>query len=58
LQRDLERTLTILEAVQHNMMGADLWDLNPLILANDSGAVMSRRTLNRLMRKEHEATAT
>jgi phenylpropionate dioxygenase-like ring-hydroxylating dioxygenase large terminal subunit len=46
---------TILEAVQCNMKGSDLWDLNPLILANDSGAVMSRRTLRRLMREENEA---
>jgi hypothetical protein len=48
---------------QHEALeGADFWDLRPLILEGDAGAVRARRIMKRLIHaeqtQEHEAPAT
>jgi len=48
-----EEDSAMLEQVQKNMGNRDFWALEPLILANDSGAVLARRTLQRLIRLEN-----
>jgi vanillate O-demethylase monooxygenase subunit len=47
----------MLEDIQRNMNGADFWDLEPLVLSNDSGAILARRTLQRRIRAEAAAPA-
>lgn len=42
----------MLEEVQRNMGDRDFWDLEPLVLSNDSGAILARRVLRRLMQRE------
>jgi vanillate O-demethylase monooxygenase subunit len=44
----------MLEDVQRNMQGAALWELNPVILSNDGGAVLSRRVLARKIQTEQD----
>jgi len=41
-----------LEDVQTNMGEDDFWELKPLILSNDAGAVLARRVLRRLIGQE------
>ncbi|MBG6118503.1 vanillate O-demethylase monooxygenase subunit [Sphingobium sp. JAI105] len=45
----------MLEQIQRNMRGEDLWDLHPAILSSDRGAVLARRTLQRKIRHEQES---
>jgi hypothetical protein len=47
----------MLEEVQRNMGDADFWALEPLVLSNDSGAVLARRVLSSLIRQEREGPA-
>lgn len=47
----------MLEEVQRNMGDRDFWDLEPLVLSNDSGAVLARRVLQRLIRGERAPSA-
>jgi len=47
----------MIEAVQRAMGSAAFWDLKPVILAGDVGAVRARRRLNRLIRAERGETA-
>lgn len=42
----------MVEAVQQRMGGQDLWDLNPILLPNDAGAVRVRRKLASLIKAE------
>lgn len=42
----------MLEDVQRNMGDRDFWDMEPLVLSNDSGAIMARRVLQRLIRQQ------
>jgi vanillate O-demethylase monooxygenase subunit len=45
----------MLEAVQRNMAGADLWSMKPVLLPGDAAAVRARRVLQRLIETErHE----
>ena len=39
------------------MKGAGFWELDPVLLRGDAGAVRARRTLARLIREESEASA-
>jgi vanillate O-demethylase monooxygenase subunit len=39
------------------LAGADFWEMKPLILAGDAGAVRARRTLRNLI-KEEQGSAT
>ncbi|HMO74372.1 MAG TPA: aromatic ring-hydroxylating dioxygenase subunit alpha [Sphingopyxis sp.] len=47
----------MLEEVQRNMGDRDFWDLEPLVLSNDSGAILARRVLQRLIRGERAHSA-
>jgi len=47
----------VLEEVQRNMGDREFWDLEPLVLSNDGGAVLARRVLQRLIRQERRASA-
>ncbi|MBG6118501.1 vanillate O-demethylase monooxygenase subunit [Sphingobium sp. JAI105] len=47
----------MLEEVQCNMRTEKFWDLAPLILSSDRGAVMARRALERRIRREQETIA-
>ncbi|WP_197277087.1 aromatic ring-hydroxylating dioxygenase subunit alpha [Sphingomonas profundi] len=42
----------MLEDVQANMGGRGFWEMEPLVLSNDSGAILARRVLDRLIRQE------
>jgi vanillate O-demethylase monooxygenase subunit len=42
----------MIEGVVDRMDGADLWDLNPILLATDAGAVRMRRKLTKLIEAE------
>lgn len=44
----------MLEAIQANMGEADLWDLDPILLPADSGAVRARRKLKALLEAESQ----
>jgi len=44
----------MLEDIERNMGGKDLWDLNPIVLSNDGGAVLVRRVLARKIKREQE----
>ncbi|WP_184101670.1 aromatic ring-hydroxylating dioxygenase subunit alpha [Sphingopyxis panaciterrulae] len=48
----------VLEEVQRNMGDSDFWDMEPLILSSDSGAILARRVLQRLIRRERARSAT
>ena len=41
---------------QAMMEGKDFWELGPLVLKGDTGAVMARRRLLQLLREEQSAT--
>lgn len=47
----------MLEAQQRAMKGTDFWAEEPMILAEDAGAVRARRILDRLIREERAAEA-
>lgn len=47
----------IIEAAYANMGGADFWDLRPLILPGDGGAVRARRLLKSMIAREQGAGA-
>jgi phenylpropionate dioxygenase-like ring-hydroxylating dioxygenase large terminal subunit len=47
----------MVEAVQRRMGNADLWDLNPVLLASDAAGVRVRRKLAALIEAEQVATA-
>lgn len=47
----------MVEAVQHRMAGADLWDLNPILLATDNASVRVRRKLTAMIEAEARAAA-
>ena len=42
----------MIEAVQSRMAGADFWDLKPMVLKGDVGAIRARRRLLKLKRQE------
>lgn len=42
----------MLEEVQRNMGDREFWELEPLVLSNDGGAVLARRVLQRMIRNE------
>ena len=44
----------MLEAVQRAMAGQDFWDMRPVILNVDAGAVRARRHLMKLRREQHQ----
>jgi vanillate O-demethylase monooxygenase subunit len=44
----------MLEAVQRNMGGADLWSMKPVLLPGDAAAVRARRVLQRLIEAERK----
>lgn len=46
----------MLEAVQNEMDGAQFWELQPLILNVDAGAVRARRQLMKMRREERRST--
>lgn len=48
----------MLEAQQRAMKGTDFWAEEPMILAEDAGAVRARRLLDRLINEEHRAAAS
>ena len=41
---------------QAMMEGRDFWELGPLVLKGDTGAVMARRKLLQLLREEQSST--
>lgn len=45
----------VLESVQESMGGAELWSLDPVTFACDSGAVQTRRVLHQLITAAEEA---
>jgi len=45
----------MISAVQQRMAGRDLWSLNPVLLATDSGAVRVRRLLAQMVQAERSA---
>jgi len=47
----------MLEGIQRQMGEADLWSLQPALLAVDAGAVMARRFLGKLIAAEREGVA-
>jgi phenylpropionate dioxygenase-like ring-hydroxylating dioxygenase large terminal subunit len=47
----------MLEAQQRAMQGTDFWAEEPMILAEDAGAVRARRILDQLIREERQAEA-
>jgi vanillate O-demethylase monooxygenase subunit len=44
----------MLEDIQKNMRGNELWDLDPVVLSNDGGAVLARRVLARKIQREQD----
>lgn len=48
----------MIEAVQARMGATDFWDLHPVLLANDVGAIRARRRLDALIAKETTARST
>lgn len=42
----------IVEGVQRNMGNMELWDMNPVLLSNDSGMVRARRKLEQFIKEE------
>jgi vanillate O-demethylase monooxygenase subunit len=53
-----EEDRPMLEAQQAAMAGADFWAEQPMILAEDAGAVRARRVLDKLIREENRADAS
>lgn len=47
----------MIEAVEDNMNGEDFWELRPMILACDAGAVRARRVLRKLISEEQAVAA-
>jgi phenylpropionate dioxygenase-like ring-hydroxylating dioxygenase large terminal subunit len=47
----------MLEAVQERMQGHELWDLNPVMMPTDTGGVLVRRRLQKLIDAESQAAA-
>ena len=45
----------MIEAQQAAMKGIDFWAQEPMILAEDAGAVRARRVLDKLIRQENAA---
>jgi phenylpropionate dioxygenase-like ring-hydroxylating dioxygenase large terminal subunit len=52
-----EEDRPILEAVQREMDGQDFWEMRPVILNVDAGAVRARRRLSKMRREEAESVA-
>jgi vanillate O-demethylase monooxygenase subunit len=48
----------MIEAVQHNMHGADLWAEKPVMLSTDNAAVRARRIVDKMIAAEAETAAT
>lgn len=48
----------LIEAQQRAMGEADFWDLRPILLSIDAGAVQARRTLSRLIKQESQSLAS
>jgi phenylpropionate dioxygenase-like ring-hydroxylating dioxygenase large terminal subunit len=47
----------MIEAVENNMDGHDFWELRPVILACDAGAVRARRVLRKMISDEQQAAS-
>jgi phenylpropionate dioxygenase-like ring-hydroxylating dioxygenase large terminal subunit len=47
----------MIEAVENNMDGDDFWELRPVILACDAGAIRARRVLRKMISDEQAATS-
>lgn len=47
--------LPMLQAQQEAMGDEEFWDLKPVLLAGDAGAVRTRRILDKLIKDEHQA---
>jgi phenylpropionate dioxygenase-like ring-hydroxylating dioxygenase large terminal subunit len=47
----------MIDAVQQSMEGGDFWEMRPVILACDAGAIRARRVLRKMIRDEQEVTA-
>lgn len=47
----------MIEAVEQSMAGEDFWDLKPVILACDAGAIRARRILRKMIRDEQGVMA-
>lgn len=45
----------MIDAVQKSMAGGDFWEMRPVILACDAGAVRARRVLRKMIRDEQAA---
>jgi vanillate O-demethylase monooxygenase subunit len=48
----------MIEAVQERMQGAELWDLDPVMLPTDAGSVRVRRELQKLIDAESRTRTT
>jgi vanillate O-demethylase monooxygenase subunit len=51
----LQEDRPMLEAIQRDMGGRDLWSMKPVLLSGDSGGVRARRLLEKLIAGEHAA---
>jgi hypothetical protein len=51
----LEEDEPMIRAQQDAMAGADFWDLHPVVLPTDAGAIRARRKLAHLLRQERKA---
>ena len=47
----------MVEAIQGQMGNADIFELNPLLLKNDAGAILARRELQKLRGCEGNASS-
>ena len=45
----------MIEAQRDAIEGEDFWEMKPVILAGDAGAVRARRILRKLIREEQQA---
>jgi phenylpropionate dioxygenase-like ring-hydroxylating dioxygenase large terminal subunit len=47
----------MIDAVQQSMEGGEFWEMRPVILACDAGAIRARRVLRKMIRDEQETAA-
>ena len=53
----IEQDEKMLEAVHRNLNGRDFWDMKPALLKGDSGTVLIRRAIDRLVAAENQSSA-